>query len=164
VERRRRARRKKLLEVAYREWRYGDPKLPKDCGVCREKGAKAFRRVHGHFPKKEQPVCFAAFKTSAGSKRACAWSTKAEGVELTPAALDAWTVFCLSATQWNHAGMDGTRVGLIYSDVEAAARLEGIEVTPRVFYLLRLLEAKRLSIWKEESDARAETAKAAKAK
>jgi hypothetical protein len=158
VERRRRARRKKLLEVAYREWRYGDPKLPKDCGVCREKGAKAFRRVHGHFPK--EPVCFAAFKKSAGTERECAWSRKAEGATLTPAALDAWTVFCLSATQWN-VGMGGA-TGLLYAGVEAVARLEGIEVTPRAFYLLRLLEAKRLAIWKEESDARAEAAKAKK--
>lgn len=128
--------------------------------MCREKGAKAFRRVHGHFPKKEQPVCFFAFKASAGSERECAWSTKAEGATLTPAALDAWTVFCLSATQWN-VGMGGA-VGLLYAGVEAAARLEGVEMTARAFYLLRLLEAKRLAIWKEESDARTEAAKAKK--
>lgn len=87
----------------------------------------------------------------------CAWNKKAADVELTPAALDAWTIYCRSQSQW-HVGMSGA-TGLRYEGLEAGARMAGVEVSPRVFELVQLLEAKRLSIWAEERAAAEEAAK-----
>jgi Phage related hypothetical protein (DUF1799) len=87
----------------------------------------------------------------------CAWNKKAADVELTPAAVDAWTIYCRAQTQWN-VGMSGA-TGLRYEGLEAGARMSGVEVTPRVFYLVQLLEGKRLSIWHEERVAAEEAAK-----
>jgi hypothetical protein len=81
----------------------------------------------------------------------CAWNKKAADVELTPAALDAWTIYCRSQSQWN-VGMNGA-TGLRYEGLEAGARMAGVDVSPRVFELVQLLEAKRLGIWAEEREA-----------
>ena len=53
----------------------------------------------------------------------------------------------------------GGATGLRYEGLEVVARLTEIEMTPHVFHLIQLLEAKRLLIWREEHDAA--TAKAA---
>ena len=66
-------------------------------------------------------------------------------------------VFLCAQTQWN-VGMGGA-TGLRYEGLEVVARLMEVEMTPHVFHLIQLLEAKRLLIWREEHDAA--TAKAA---
>ena len=81
----------------------------------------------------------------------CAWEKTHPTPDLTPLALAAWELYQLSQTQWN-VGMSGA-TGLRYEGVEACARLHGLEVTPRVFRLFRMFEAKRLSIWHEEREA-----------
>ncbi|MBF0418307.1 MAG: DUF1799 domain-containing protein [Magnetococcales bacterium] len=55
----------------------------------------------------------------------------------------------LCATQWRRAGMDGIPVGLDYIAMEAAARMAGIVITPRLFDDVRVMEMSVLKIWSE---------------
>lgn len=87
----------------------------------------------------------------------CAWTQKAEGATLTPAALDAWALFVRAQSQWN-VGMNGP-TGMRYEGIEACARMAGLDVGTRTFELLQLLEGKRLQIWREEREAAEKAAK-----
>jgi hypothetical protein len=79
----------------------------------------------------------------------CAWDRKGHE-PLTPDASEAWDLYAMASTQWR-ASMAGY-TGLDYVAVEQAAEWGGIEITPRVFHLLRVLEAKRLSVWAEQNE------------
>ena len=49
-------------------------------------------------------------------------------------------------TQWKTAGMAGIRTGLDYTAIRPAADMLGIELTPRVFLDLRLMENEQMRI------------------
>ncbi|GAB0058049.1 hypothetical protein SIID45300_02389 [Candidatus Magnetaquicoccaceae bacterium FCR-1] len=59
-------------------------------------------------------------------------------------------LFLLCATQWRRAGMDGIPVGLDYIAVDAAARMAGIVITPRLFDDVRVMEMAALEAWSGE--------------
>lgn len=88
----------------------------------------------------------------------CSWEDKADpaSAALTSSARGAWNLFGLSQSQWN-VGMSGA-TGMRYEGVESCARLHGIEITPRVFHLFQMIEAKRLRIWADEAAERAKEA------
>ena len=56
-------------------------------------------------------------------------------------------------TQWNWAGMDGARVGLKYEALEPTARIARIDVTPRVFADLKVIEREALGFLRERERA-----------
>lgn len=58
-------------------------------------------------------------------------------------------LFSASLTQWRRAGMAGIATGLDYPGVEAAARMMGIAVTPRLFRDLQTMEAAALGVFQE---------------
>jgi hypothetical protein len=93
----------------------------------------------------QKPIC----KVTKGE---CAWECKAKK-PLTLNALDAWELYCACQTQWR-TGFSGA-TGLDYASVlTVAERMDPpIVLTPRVFDLLRLIEAKRLVIWSDERKA-----------
>lgn len=134
-------RRKKLLEVVAREWRAGDPNLPKDCIPCRQAGRLWYLREYLCEP--QRPICFA-------TKAECAWERKGSA-QLSLDASDAWDLYQDCQTQWRTGAVGAT--GLDYKDVFDVAKLKHLTLTPRIFDLLRLIEAKRLVIWSDERKA-----------
>jgi len=88
----------------------------------------------------------------------CGWDRDRPTIALTEDAADALEVYAVSQTQWCPGSVGFT--GLDYARVRQAVEWADLEVTPRIFDLFRLLEAKRLSLWNEE---RAEALKKTKA-
>ena len=57
-------------------------------------------------------------------------------------------------TQWKTAGLAGVRTGLDYNAIRPAAEMLGIELTPRIFLDLRLMEGEQLKIDAERACAK----------
>lgn len=55
-------------------------------------------------------------------------------------------LFTACASQWRHAGFSGLPVGLDYAGVRAAAAMMGLEVTPKLFAGLRIMEAEAAAV------------------
>lgn len=53
-------------------------------------------------------------------------------------------LFCALDTQWLTAGLAGVRTGLNYGAIEPTARLLDIDVTPRTFLDLKIMEHEAL--------------------
>ena len=64
--------------------------------------------------------------------------------------LQAFDVFCSSATQWRYAGMTGVQTGLDYSAVESVMRMMGTEDTAETFQKVRLIEMGALNAMSEQ--------------
>lgn len=75
--------------------------------------------------------------------------------ELTGLDLIAFTLFRLCVTQFEiAAGLGGSiRTRLIYSEVEIVARIHGVELTPAIFWRLRVLETAAIEIQAAEHQA-----------
>jgi hypothetical protein len=78
----------------------------------------------------------------------CAWERKKPDAALTLDAIAALEVYAISQTQWRPGSVGFT--GLDYVAVARAVEWADLEISPRIFELVRLLEAKRLSLWNEE--------------
>jgi hypothetical protein len=92
----------------------------------------------------QKPICRV-------TKAECAWERKGKP-QLSLDASDAWDLYRSCQTQWRTGAVGAT--GLEYKDVlDVADRVLHLTVTPRIFDLLRLIEAKRLVIWSDERKA-----------
>lgn len=70
-----------------------------------------------------------------------------------------WNLFTRCATQWQHAGMEGVKVGLNYRGVELVANRTGCKLSHARFADLQLLESAALGAWDDQRIADAELKK-----
>lgn len=66
-------------------------------------------------------------------------------VELSPEEGDSFALFAALDTQWQRHAMTGQRIGLDYGKIDATARMLVIEMTPRRFLDLRVMESAALA-------------------
>lgn len=64
-----------------------------------------------------------------------------------------WNLFVACATQWQHAGMDGMKVGLNYAGVEIVALRTNCKLGRERFADLQLLENAALVAWSDQARA-----------
>ena len=62
-----------------------------------------------------------------------------------------WNLFTGCATQWEHAGMDGVKVGLNYAGVEIVAARTSCKMSHARFADLQLLENAALCAWNDQA-------------
>lgn len=70
-------------------------------------------------------------------------------VTIAPDEVPVLGLFLSLGTQWRWCPISGRRLGLDYAAIEPAARLQSIEMKPRMFHDLRLMEEAALEAFGE---------------
>lgn len=84
---------------------------------------------------------------------AIVWPVHVGDFPLWPENERVWNLFAACSTQWQHAGMDGVKVGLNYAAVEIVAARTGCKLGRERFADLQLLENAALCAWSDQARA-----------